>query len=59
MSVHEVEREINNDQIKVFDKDGIQIEYNKLSKDEQEILLAELLLQTALRHIAEKNAVSL
>ena len=43
----------------MVDKDGNSIEYDKLTKDEQEILLTELLLQTALRHIAEKNVVSI
>ena len=56
-SVSEVMDE--DDQIKVLDKEGNQIEYNKLSREEQEVLLTELLLQTALRHIAEKNVVSI
>jgi hypothetical protein len=56
-SISEVMEE--EDQIRVLDKDGNQIQYNKLSKEEQELLLTELLLQTALRHIAEKNVVSI
>lgn len=53
----QAEKELTNDQIRVVDKEGNSIDYDKLSREDQEILLTELLLQTALRHIAEKNVV--
>ena len=44
--------------IQVVDKDGNDINYEKLNKTDKEIVLTELLLQTALQSIAEKRIVS-
>lgn len=44
---------------KVLDKDGNSIDYFNLSKSDKEIVLTELLLQTALQSIAEKRIVNL
>ena len=45
--------------IQVFDKDGNDIEYHKLSKPDQEAVLTELLIQTAIQSITEKRIVNL
>jgi hypothetical protein len=45
--------------LKVVDKDGNNIDYFNLSKSDKEIVLTELLLQTALQSIAEKRIVSI
>ncbi len=45
------------EKIQVVDKDGNDINYEKLNKTDKEIVLTELLLQTALQSIAEKRIV--
>lgn len=44
--------------IQVVDKDGNDIEYEKLNSEDKQIVLTELLLQTALQSIAEKRIVN-
>ncbi|CAF0829746.1 unnamed protein product [Brachionus calyciflorus] len=44
--------------IQVFDKDGNDIEYHKLSKPDKEAVLTELLIQTAIQSITEKRIES-
>lgn len=44
--------------IQVFDKDGNDIEYHKLNKNDQEAVLTELLIQTAIQSITEKRIVN-
>ena len=50
--------DMNEENIQVVDKDGNDINYEKLNKTDKEIVLTELLLQTALQSIAEKRIVS-
>jgi hypothetical protein len=44
---------------KVVDKDGNDIEYNDLTRSDQEIVLTELLLQSAIHSITENRIVSI
>ena len=45
------------DNIEIVDKDGNNIDYQNLNKSDKEIVLTELLLQTAIQSMAEKKIV--
>lgn len=49
--------EINTEGIQICDQDGNDIQYHKLSKPDQEAVLTELLIQTAIQSITEKRIV--